>query len=111
MSAFEHALEVTVELLKNPLITKDQVRAHGRSMAWILERKDALEAAGWTVDDLYRVGTLSYPYSEWGPGWLSLWNHEKCEPRLGSRGNIEFVLHEPAGDVIQTCWLSKNYLT
>ena len=63
------------------------------------------------MEELYRVGTLAFPYSEWGPGWLTLWNNEKCLPRICGKGDIEFVLHEAGGDVVQTCRLSKNYLS
>jgi hypothetical protein len=111
MSAFEKDLEASAELLKNERIAKDQARAHAKSLAWFRENKDALEAAGWSVAELYRIGTLAFPYSEWGPGWLTLWNNEKCQPRLGGKGDIEFVLHEAGGDVVQTCRLKKNYLS
>ena len=111
MSEFEQELEATAELIKSENISKEQARAHARSTAWIRENQPGLVAAGWTVADLYKVGTLSFPYSDWGPGWLTLWNNEKCEPRLGSRGNIEFVLHEAGGDVVQTCWLKKSFLS
>ena len=46
----------------------------------------------------------------WGPGWLTLWNNEKCEPRLDERGNIEFVLNEAGGKVVQTCWVAGHFL-
>lgn len=111
MTAFEQELEASAELLKNGKIAKDQARAYAKSLAWFRERGAELEAAGWTVAELYRVGTLAFPYSEWGPGWLTLWNNEKCRPRLGGRGDIEFVLHEAGGDVVQTCRLNKNYLS
>ena len=111
MTAFEQELEATIDELKSGKISKEQARAHARSMAWIRENREGLEAAGWTVGELYRVGTLSFPYSEWGPGWLTLWNNEKCEPRLSGRGNIEFVLHEAGGDVVQTCLLKKSHLS
>lgn len=111
MSAFEQELEATIDELKSGKISKEQARAHARSMAWIRENRAGLEAAGWTVAELYRVGTLSFPYSEWGPGWLTLWNNEKCEPRLSGRGDIEFVLHEAGGDVVQTCRLKKSHLS
>lgn len=111
MSVFEEELEATSELLKNPKISKDQARAYARSLAWFRENRAGLEEAAWSVAELYRIGTLAFPYSEWGPGWLTLWNNEKCQPRLGSRGDIEFVLHEAGGDVIQTCWREKNYLS
>ena len=74
------------------------------------EHASALEGAGWTVERLYRVGALPFPYSEWGPGWLTLWNNEKCEPRLDERGNIEFVLNEAGGKVVQTCWVAGHFL-
>jgi hypothetical protein len=35
----------------------------------------------------------------------------KCQPRLGGRGDVEFVLHEAGGDVVQTCWREKNFLS
>lgn len=110
MSSFEEELEVSVDLLKNGKVSKDQARAHARSIVWFRDNAKALAEAGWTVAELYRIGTLAFPYSEWGPGWLSLWNNEKCEPRLDSRGNIEFVLHEAGGDVVQTCWVEKSFL-
>jgi hypothetical protein len=111
MSAFEQELEATAELLKNGKIAKDQARAYVKSLVWFRENKDALETAGWSVEELYRIGTLAFPYSEWGPGWLTLWNNEKCLPRIGGKGDIEFVLHEAGGDVVQTCRLNKNYLS
>lgn len=111
MSDFERELEESAELLKNPKISKEQARAHARSLAWFRAHGAELLQAGWTVDELYRIGTLAFPYSEWGPGWLTLWNNEKCEPRLGGRGSIEFVLHEAGGDVVQTCRLEKNFLS
>jgi hypothetical protein len=111
MSVFEEELDATSELLKNPKISKDQARAYAISLAWFRENRAGLEAAAWSVAELYRIGTLAFPYSEWGPGWLTLWNNEKCQPRLGSRGDIEFVLHEAGGDVVQTCWREKNFLS
>ncbi len=111
MSAFEDELEATGELLKNEKISKDQARAYVRSLAWFRENSAGLEAAGWSVSELYRIGTLAFPYSEWGPGWLTLWNNDKCQPRLGGRGDVEFVLHEAGGDVVQTCWREKNFLS
>ncbi len=111
MTAFEQELEASAELLKHPRISKEQARAHARSLAWFRAHAAELDRAGWSVAELYRVGTLAFPYSEWGAGWLSLWNNEKCEPRLGGRGYIEFVLHEAGGDVVQTCWLKKNFLS
>lgn len=111
MSAFEQELEATAELLKNGKIAKDQARAYVKSLAWFRENRDALEAAGWSVDELYHIGTLAFPYSEWGPGWMTLWNNEKCQPRLDVKGDIEFVLHEAGGDVVQTCRRTKNYLS
>ncbi len=111
MSAFEEELEASAELLKGGKIAKEQARAYARSLVWFREHSQELAEAGWTVADLYRIGTLAFPYSEWGPGWLSLWNNEKCEPRLGNRGSLEFVLHEAGGDVVQTCWLVKNFLS
>jgi hypothetical protein len=111
MTTFEQELEASADLLKNDKILKEQARAYARSVAWFRERAQALAEAGWSVSELYRVGTLSFPYSEWGPGWLSLWNNEKCEPRLGDRGCIEFVLHEAGGDVVQTSLLHKNHLS
>ena len=111
MSAFDDELEASGELLKNGKISKDQARAYVRSLAWFRENRAGLEAAGWEVAELYRIGTLAFPYSEWGPGWLTLWNNEKCRPRLGGRGDIEFVLHEAGGDVVQTCRREKNYLS
>ncbi len=111
MTTFEQELEASADLLKNPKISKEQARAYARSLAWFREHGQALVGAGWSVDELYRVGTLAFPYSEWGPGWLSLWNNEKCESRLGDRGSIEFVIHEAGGDVIQTCRLHKTHLS
>jgi hypothetical protein len=111
MSAFEDELEATSELLKNPKISKEQARAYVRSLAWFRENRAGLEKAAWSVAELYRIGTLAFPYSEWGPGWLTLWNNEKCQPRLGGRGDIEFVLHEAGGDVVQTCWREKKFLS
>lgn len=111
MSAFDDELEASGELLKNAMISKEQARAHARSLAWFRENRTGLEAAGWNVAELYRIGTLAFPYSEWGPGWLTLWNNEKCRPRLGGRGDIEFVLHEAGGDVVQTCRREKSYLS
>ncbi len=110
MSEFERCLLETETLIKNPMIAKEQVRAHARSLPWMRANSQELQAAGWSVDELYRIGTLCFPYSEWGPGWFSLWNNEKCEPRISDRGNIEFVLHEAGGDVVQTCWLKKSFL-
>ncbi|HCU68744.1 MAG TPA: hypothetical protein DGF30_05860 [Desulfomicrobium sp.] len=111
MPTFEQELESSAELLKCGKISKEQGRAHARSLAWFRAHAAQLAEAGWTVPELYRVGTLSFPYSEWGPGWLTLWNNEKCEPRLGARGSIEFVLHEAGGDVVQTCRLEKSFLS
>jgi len=111
MSAFVQELEASTELLGHERIGREQARAQARSLAWFKVNWQALEAAGWTVTELYRVGTLPLPYSEWGPGWLPLWNNEKCEPRLDGRGNIEFVLHEAGGEVIQTCWREKFFLS
>jgi hypothetical protein len=111
MSAFEQELEATGELLKNEKISKELARAYVRSLAWFRQNLAELEAAGWSVAELYRIGTLSFPYSEWGPGWLTLWNNEKCSPRLGRRGEIEFVLHEAGGDVVQSCRLDRSYLS
>ncbi|MGE4443266.1 MAG: hypothetical protein AB7D27_17540 [Desulfomicrobium sp.] len=111
MPAFDDELEASGELLKNAMISKDQARAYVRSLAWFRENRAGLEAAGWNVAELYRIGTLAFPYSEWGPGWLTLWNNEKCRPRLGGRGDIEFVLHEAGGDVVQTCRREKSYLS
>jgi hypothetical protein len=111
MTAFAQELQASVELLGHEKISKDQARAHARSLAWFTDNQAALERAGWTVAELYRIGTLPFPYSEWGPGWLNLWNNEKCEARLNSRGNIEFVLHEAGGDVVQTCWLEKRFVS
>jgi hypothetical protein len=111
MTTFEQELEASAELLSSPKVSKEQGRAHARSLAWFKAHAAELAAAGWTVSGLYRVGTLAFPYSEWGPGWLCLWNNEKCEPRLGDRGSIEFVLHEAGGDVVQTCWLEKPFLS
>jgi hypothetical protein len=111
MSAFEQELEATGELLKNEKISKDLARAYARSLAWFREKRAELEEAGWRVDELYRIGTLSFPYSEWGPGWMTLWNNEKCSPRLGRRGEIEFVLHEAGGEVVQSCRLDKSFLS
>jgi hypothetical protein len=111
MSTFEQELEATAELLKDGKIAKEQARAYAKSLAWFGENSAALAAAGWSVAELYRIGTLAFPYSEWGPGWLTLWNNEKCRPRLGGKGHIEFVLHEAGGDVVQTCRLNKNYLS
>lgn len=98
------------ELLKHPLVSRDLARAGERSLPWMREHASALEGAGWTVERLYRVGELPFPYSEWGPGWLTLWNNEKCEPRLDERGNIEFVLNEAGGKVVQTCWVAGHFL-
>lgn len=111
MSLKEEDLTGTEELLKNPILSKEQVRAYSRALAWVRENRDALGNAGWTVDELFRMGAMAYPYSEWGPAWLTLWNNDKCEPRLSGRGHIEFVLHEPGGDVVQTCRVRKNYLS
>lgn len=111
MSTFEQELEESAALLQGGKISKEQARAFARSSAWFKAHAADLAAAGWTVSDLYRLGTLAFPYSEWGPGWLTLWNNEKCEPRLGGRGSIEFVLHEAGGDVVQTCRLEKTYLS
>lgn len=111
MTTFEQELEASADLLKNDKISKEQARAYVRSLAWFRENAQALAEAGWGVAELYRIGTLSFPYSEWGPGWLPLWNNEKCEPRLGGRGSIEFVLHEPGGDVVQTSLLHKDHLS
>ena len=111
MSAFEDELEATGELLKNAKISKDQARGYVRSLAWFREDSARVEAARWSVSELYRMGTPAFPYSEWGPGWLTLWNNEKCQPRLGGRGDVVFVLHEAGGDVVQTCWREKNFLS
>lgn len=111
MSEFEQELEATGELLKNGKISKDLARAYPKSLAWFREKQAELEAAGWSVAELYRIGPLSFPYSEWGPGWMTLWNNEKCSPRLGCRGEIEFVLHEAGGDVVQSCRLDKSFLS
>jgi len=111
MSAFEQELEATGDLLKNGKISKDQARAYVKSLAWFRENGAGLLEAGWSAAELYRMGTLAYPDSEWEPGWLTLWNNEKCQPRLGGRGDIEFVLHEAGGDVVQTCRREKNYLS
>lgn len=111
MTTFGQELEATADLLKHPRISKEQTRAYARSLAWFREHGHELAEAGWSVDELYRVGTLAFPYSEWGPGWLSLWNNEKCQPRIGDRGCIEFVIHEAGGDVVQTCRLHKNHLS
>lgn len=111
MTEFERELGETETLLKNPLVTKDLAKAYARSVAWVGQNGQDLERHGWTVARLYMIGALSFPYSEWGPGWLTLWNNEKCEPRLDSRGNIEFVLHEAGGRVIQTCWCRPNFLS
>ncbi len=111
MSEFLAALDESAQLLKHPFITKDLTRAHGRSEKWFREHAQELELAGWSVEALYRIGRLAFPYSEWGPGWLTLWNNEKSEPRLGSRGDIEFVLREAGGTVVQTCWLRKTFLS
>jgi len=110
MSIFEEELDATGALLKNEKITKELARAYSRSVNWVRGHAAELETAGWTVEKLYRIGTLAFPYSSWGPGWLTLWNNEKCEPRLNSRGNLEFVLREAGGDVIQTCWVEKSFL-
>lgn len=107
---FLDELEASVELLKNPFVTKELVRAHARSLPWFRTHAPHLEKKGWTVAELYRIGTLAFPYSEWGPGWLTVWNNEKSEPRLSDRGHIEFVLHEAGGDVVQTCWREKRFL-
>ncbi len=111
MSTFDQELEAAGELLKNEKISKEQARAYAKSLPWVREHWSGLVESGWTVADVYRIGTLSFPYSEWGPGWLTLWNNEKCEPRLGSQGNIKFVLHEAGGDVVQTCWRVKKFLS
>jgi hypothetical protein len=110
MSEFLSELDESVQLLKHPMITKDLARAYVRSEKWFREHADEVERAGWSIETLYRVGRLAFPYSEWGPGWLTLWNNDKSEPRLGSRGDIEFVLHEAGGNVVQTCWLHKGFL-
>lgn len=110
MSEFDRDLLATEGLLKNAMVAKEQARAYARALPWMRGHGRELEAAGWTVEELFRIGTLNFPYSEWGPGWYSLWNNEKCEPRLTARGNIEFVLHEAGGDVVQTCWLQKRFL-
>lgn len=110
MSLFLDDLEATDQMLDHPLIYKELIKARVRSQSWIKANSHALQEAGWTVEKLYLIGALPYPYSEWGPGWLTLWNSEKCEPRLGSRGSIEFVLHEGGGNVVQTCWLDKPFL-
>lgn len=111
MATFQEELSASVELLSHALLSKEQARAHARSLAWFTDHAAELAEAGWTVSELYRIGSLAFPYSEWGPGWLSLWNNEKCEPRLGDRGSLEFVLHEAGGDVVQTCWLEKPFLS
>lgn len=111
MPTFEQELEASAELLQSGKISKEQARAYARSSDWFRAHAADLAGAGWTVAELYRLGTLAFPYSEWGPGWLTLWNNEKCEPRLGGRGCIEFVLHEAGGDVVQTCRLEKTYLS
>lgn len=111
MSQFVTQLEESTQLLKHPLVTKELAKAYARSEKWFREHATDLERAGWSVESLYRVGRLAFPYSEWGPGWLTLWNNEKSEPRLGSRGDIEFVLHEAGGKVLQTCWLRKSFLS
>ena len=111
MSVFEQELEATGELLKNEKISKELARAYARSLPWFREKRAELEAVGWRVDELYRIGTLAFPYSEWGPGWMTLWNNEKCSPRLGRRGEIEFVLHEAGGEVVQSCRLDKSFLS
>lgn len=110
MSIFMSELEDTRKLLTQPVISRDLARAYERSLPWIREHAAALEGAGWTVERLYRVGALPFPYSDWGPGWLTLWNNEKCEPRLDARGNIEFVLKEAGGKVVQTCWAVEHFL-
>lgn len=110
MSLSEEDLAATVELLRHPLLARDQVRAHARALAWMRANREELERAGWSVERLFHIGTLAYPYSDWGPGWLTLWNNEKCEPRLDGRGNLEFVLHEAGGDVVQTCWIKTPFL-
>lgn len=111
MSRFIAELDGSAQFLKHPLITKELARAYARSEKWFREHATELEDAGWSVEVLYRVGRLAFPYSEWGPGWLTLWNNDKSEPRLGSRGDIEFVVHEAGGHVVQTCWLRANFLS
>lgn len=110
MSLNDEDLIGTEELLKNPILAKEQARAYARAVSWMRENREDLERAGWTVEELFRIGAMAYPYSEWGPAWMTLWNNDKCEPRLNDRGHIEFVLHEPGGDVVQTCWVRKKYL-
>ena len=67
MSTFEQELESSAELLKCGKISKEQGRAHARSLAWFRAHAAQLAEAGWTVPELYRVGPCPSPILNGGP--------------------------------------------
>jgi len=110
MSTLLNELEATEALLKHPLVTKELAKAYQRSSDWLRKNAQIFEDVGWSVDVFYKLGHLAFPYSDWGPGWLPLWNSDTCELKVTAKGNLEFVLHEAGGDVVQTYWHQRHFL-
>jgi hypothetical protein len=74
------------------------VRRFRRARPWLVERLDALQAAGWTRARLFRAGRLRYPFGAWGVAWSHLWGDPRLHAvEVDQDGALRFILREPTG--------------
>ena len=77
-------------------MSRERVASFKKARPWLLERLDALLAAGWTRDELFRVRKpLGHPYC-WGVAWRDAWRTSDRVVLLAS-GCIAFSHGRPGG--------------
>lgn len=89
-------------------ITPAQVENFKAARPWLLGHLDALLAAGWTRDELFRIKRpLGHPYS-WGVAWGSGWR-EADHVALNENGWIAYHYRQPHGRMNVTHSWPKRY--
>jgi len=81
------------------MISPAMVESYRAARQWLLLRLDALLAAGWTRNRLFRIKPpLGHPYG-FGVAWFSWWTAPGMVPRIGPAGEVEFCF--PDGAVLR----------
>jgi len=85
---------------KRRMISPAMVKSYRAARQWLLLRLDALLAAGWTRDRLFRIKPPLGHFFNNGVAWSSWWIAPGMVPRIGPAGEVEFCFSD--GAVLRT---------